>query len=89
MRLNRPDCFAVNEYAQDIIGTVWTLEARNDPDGILEHMLPGDQIEFGEVDLDCTSSESPIRAQRMWELRRGGWKDEQNCTIQVYQLEGD
>ncbi len=68
LRLERPNSFHTEPKVEALIGTAWKLVEREDPDGLLDRFLPGDEIQFEDMDLSCHSDkESSKEVKRVWE----------------------
>lgn len=68
MKIQYPELFRRNPQAEALVGTSWVLMNRNDPDGLLARMLPGDRIDYGDFELTCRAASGNICGRRLWEL---------------------
>ncbi len=62
-------CFRVdtNAAVQALVGTSWVLTAREDPEGALAQVFPGDRIRFGPVEMVCLTAAGEEVARRYYE----------------------
>ena len=75
--------FRMNPQAESLVGTTWLLVRRSDPDGLIEKMLPGEQLDFGAVELTCSTAPGEARGRRSWELNGSN----ERCYLTVYNVQ--
>jgi hypothetical protein len=75
--------FRTDPQAESLVGTTWLLIRRSDPDGLIEKMLPGEQLVFGVVELTCSTAAGKARGRRSWELNSSN----QRCFLTVYNVQ--
>ena len=85
LKLERPECFREDPQVKALIGTTWVLVDREDPEGSLGRLLPGDRIHFGPVELTCRAVAQTNLAQRAWEPHIS----ERAFSLSVYEVRGD
>lgn len=85
LRQERPECFREEPQVESLVGTTWSLIDRADPEGAIARLLPGERIQFGRSELDCTSALGKTVTRRAWE---GSVRDSR-LGLSVYDLQGE
>jgi hypothetical protein len=85
LKLERPECFREDPQVKALIGTTWILIDRDDPEGSLARLLPGDQIHFGTVELTCGTASEVNLGRRSWEPNIS----DTALSLSVYEVRGD
>lgn len=67
LRLERPEHFHTDAWVQALIGSRWELVERVDHDRWLERLLPGEWVEFADVQLSCHSRSATRPEGRLWQ----------------------
>ncbi len=84
LRQERPECFREEPPVESLVGTTWTLVDREDPEGAIARLLPGERIRFGRTELDCASALGKTVSQRAWE----GHVRNSRVSLSIYDLQG-
>jgi hypothetical protein len=85
LKLERPECFREDPQVKALIGTTWILIDRDDPEGSLARLLPGEQMHFGAVELTCGTATDANLGQRSWDLNIWGT----TLSLSVYEVHGE
>lgn len=84
LRQERPECFREEPQVESLAGTSWILIDREDPEGAVTRLLPGERIRFGRTDLECIATGEKIAARRAWE----GRVRDTHFGLSIYDLQG-
>lgn len=79
LRLEQPEHFQTDDWVQFLIGSRWELVERVDRDQWLERLLPGEVVEFADVQLFCHSRLAQDPEGRLWQAE--GWGTTGSLTI--------
>jgi hypothetical protein len=85
LKLERPECFREDPQVKALIGTTWILIDRDDPEGSLARLLPGDRIHFGTDELTCGTTSEVNLGRRSWQPNFWGT----TFSLSVYEVRGD
>lgn len=62
-----PQLFKRHPLEDALIQSTWVLASRQDPDGLITQVLPGDKIQFASSEITCATAAGGKCGVRLWE----------------------